>query len=108
MDAGGDEHPLGLVLQGAPWPPAQQPVDRVARRRLGQGELALDAVEAVAPVGQAVRPGREHGPVGAVAEIADVVGLEHGTLAVEVLPDPAADLDDRRPLAARCQLELLA
>jgi ribokinase len=99
---------IGLSLGELPGPPVQEPVDRVALLRLGQRDLILDAVEAVAAVGEAVGPGDQGSSVGAVADRPDRVALEHGSVPGQVLAHSATDLDDRRSLLAMSDLVLFA
>jgi hypothetical protein len=68
----------------------------------------IDSVEAVAAVGEAVGPGDQRRPVGAVADRPERIGIEDRPAADLVLAHPAADLDDRRPLLAVGDLVLLA
>jgi hypothetical protein len=92
---------LGLALEHLPGTPAQQAVDGGARRRLAEGELVLDSVEAVMTVGEAVGPGNQDGAVGAVTHRVPRIGVQHRPAADGVRANAAADLHDRRALLAK-------
>ena len=75
--------------------------------RLAQRQLMLDALEAVAAVGEPVWPRDQRRSMRAVADVLDRVGLQHLPLADGVFAHAGADLDDRGALLAASDLELL-
>ena len=76
--------------------------------RLSERGLEVTAVPFEAPVGQAVGPGNQRRPMRAVADRIERIGVEHRPIADEVLPNPAADLDNRRRLLTVSDFVLLA
>ena len=88
--------------------PAHEPVDRVARLGLGQRELVVLAVERVPPAGDPIRPRREHLPAGRPCTARRSRSRRAPHDRRSRTPQPAADLDDRRPLGSEAQVVLLA
>ena len=94
-------HDARSVLLGRPpGRPADEAVNRVARRRLGQRELICRAVELVRPVRNPVRPGCEHVAASGLAHFIERVAVENAVVAAQ----PAAGLDHDGPLVAVFEL----
>src|SRR5277367_1920851 len=99
---------IGRTLHRPPGTPAQEAMDRVVLRRLGQRHLGVDTLEAIAAVRKTVGPGDQRSTVSAVADLVEGIWIEHRSARDRVLANPTTDLDDARPLLAVHDLELLA
>jgi hypothetical protein len=83
-------------------------VDRVAFLRLGQSQLTLLALKAVAPVGEPVGPRDQRRAVGAVADGVEWIRVQDIPIPDRILPYAPANLDDRGSLLAVGDLKLLS
>ncbi len=93
---------------GLPVHPPGQAVDGVLPLRLGQRRLIVVAVERVATILQAVRPGNQGGAPGEVAHLVQGIAVQYRAAGDLIGSDSATDLGDHGLLLAPADLELLA
>ena len=103
-------HHDAVAAAGADSPrgPANEPVDRIPLFGLGERELMTLAVELVAAVLDAVRPGHQHLASSRGALLVRAVAVQHFPVADRERAEASADLDDHCSLVAEGDLDLLS
>ena len=103
---GAHDDPRPFVDAWLPRLPPQEAVDRVVLLGLGERHLLRGAVPRVPAVGEPIGPRDQGRAVRAVAHLVERERVEHVVRTDVVDADGAANLDDRRMVVARVDLEL--
>ena len=102
-----EHHAAGLTLGDGPGGPANEPVDRVARRRLVESELVCPSAELVGAALHPVGPRDQDLSPARRAHFVLRVAVEQIVARDSVRPQPAAESDDDGALLAERELDLL-